>query len=236
MTVQQSGATKNSVTIRISGITEGARETRLWVPFSVGGDTSWEWCTLDDAISFGFIDDYILTGDLANGTIEIVVSRSYLSESKVLFVRVRNVEILPETSETIEKASVILSTVTGFEYDNDAYKQAGQPIDITLSDMRTINRFGSDIDYLVGSGEGTYYPLDDVLDDADIFADYLRLPVENMFAAATENSWYLGENYSYIMTRANYLLNNVESGADFKAEYFNVVAEMINHFRLSFTV
>jgi hypothetical protein len=107
--------------------------------------------------------------------------------------------------------------------------------------MRRINLFGSDIDTLISGnkpedGGGSYYALTSVGSGDSIFADYLNLPAQHILNASIVEPDLIGESYSKVYSCARNVANNCVSGADFKAKFFNDIADAINNFNLTCTI
>ena len=223
MTVEQVGRTTNSVTINVSGITEGDRQTWIWEP------KTGEWYTLQDAYQNGFIQGFDVA-DFAdnNGDIKIYVSDEF--NGGVLITKVENL------NTSTGNWDVLLSCVLGFEYENNSTKYAGDLIDITVRDMQIINIFGSDIDFFINDGDGTYYPLDGAESGDEIKGEYLSFPAQNIWNAAYNNRELLGDYYYVVWNYTSDIMDNCVSGADFKALWFNGIKYAINNFNMSITV
>jgi hypothetical protein len=234
LTVTQVGRTTNSITINVSGITQGDRQTFVWIEYS---SKKYDWFKLDVAYTKGYISDYTpkaADNPSSNGNITITFKNSYWPY-KVAFIKVANV------NTTAGDKEIQIKTVFKFEYDNSSTKYSGNDIDITVADMRRINLFGSDIDTLISGnkpedGGGSYYALTSVGSGDSIFADYLNLPAQHILNASIVEPDLIGESYSKVYSCARNVANNCVSGADFKAKFFNDIADAINNFNLTCTI
>lgn len=225
MTVKQVDREVNSVTINISGMTEGDRRTSVWMP------DNGEWFTLQEAKANGYISDfYVADLNDNNGDITVVMPYDYYKEYKVVDIKVENVNTQSGDSW------VMLNAVLKFEYENSQTKSPGNDIDITVADMKAINLFGRYINYWLNVGDGLYYSLEGVDVGDAIFADYLSRPAQNILDAAYDNSGFLGTYYSAINRKTSNIVDNCVSGADFKASFFNNIADAINSFNLSYSI
>lgn len=224
MTVEQVGRTTNSVTINVSGITEGDRSTSVYIPRKN------EWYTLHDAKENGYITDFYVANLVDNnGDITVVLNKNY-NPFKLAYLKVENIKADGSADY------ITLPTILAFEYEGKFPKNTGDEIDITASDMLEINLFGSDIDANMGSGEGIYFTLSDMGGRGSaIYAEYLKLPAQNILNAALKEQYLQGYYYSVVTTFTNYILDNCKSGADFEATFFNDIYHAINDFNLSVT-
>ena len=226
MTVEQVGRTTNSVTINVSGITKGDRQTSVWIPDKA------DYFTLQTAKANGYISDFYVV-DLVqnNGDITIELPYSYYKEFKTVDIKVENV------SGSTVYAGARITAVLAFKYEGTASKRTGEDIDITVNDMKAINKFGAYIGAWIGGDDGWHYYLDGVGVGDKIFADYLRKPAEHILNAALTNTRYLSSGYyNYICSCTQDIVDNVKSGADFKASYFNNIYTAITAFNMSITV
>jgi hypothetical protein len=222
ITLRQIGGDIDTVRFSVSGIAND-RQTYIWI---------WQqedWIALDDAWKRGYISSYS-TALGNNGVIAVVPdSASIASGHKLWAFYVANVKdgVTTETSE-------VLYTVLGFEYDGEAEKYAGGEVDITINDLQNINRFGEKLSYFIAKNDETeYYPLGDVRPGDVIFADYIVLPAQNILAAAKSCSTAKLSNRADIISMMNNIVDNVRSGSEFKAEYFNDLKDCINNFYMS---
>ena len=225
LTVAQVGRSCNSITVRVSGITEGDRETSVYVP------AAGERLTLQQAKEYGFVSDFYVA-DLSanNGSITIEIADRYLS-CKVIKVYVKNIN-----TSTGDK-TVLLPAVLDFEYENGFPKVTGGEIDITVLDMKEINLFGMYLDLWIGGSDETfYYTLDGVSKGDDIYYEYLALPAQNILNAAffAYNDYSMpSDNYDAVTVYATDIKEGCAAGADFKAQYFNDIMYAITRFNLS---
>ena len=236
MTVTQVGRDTNGVTINVSGITKGDRQTYIWIPGILLNSNDGDWFTLQSARDRGYVTGiYVADYTTNNGDITVWVSEEYYSEIKVIDLYVMNGINIGESNQVIY-SELMIPTILDFEYENSRTKVSGADIDITISDLRDLNLFGFFLDHWVygGTESGYYYPLDDVFVGDDIYADYLRQPADLIYETAY-NCDYIGSNYSKIYTYTRDIINNCVSGADFKASWFNNIAEAIRNFNLSIT-
>ena len=234
MTIKQVGRTTNSVTINVSGITSHYRKTYIWIPGAILNASSGQWYPLQQAKDNGYISDFYATSvDGVNGDITIVIPNWYL-QYKVVDLTVENVHA--NTGDVI--ASAYLETVLDFKYENSFPKAKGEDIDITVADMRELNLFGKYIDLWVNGGGGGYLwnDLNDEVSGDKIYAYYLRDPAGNMYDAAVACRSVLGASYGTIIGYLDDIVDECESGADFKASWFNNIVYAIRKFNFSITV
>lgn len=230
MTVAQVNRSTNSVTVNVSGITEGDRQTYVWITNTILDSTDGVWYSLQKAKNYGYISDFEVTDINANnGDITIYIPDKYAKEYKVWDIKVENIN----TSDG--DFWIVLNTVLGFEYDNSFPKYAGDTIDITVNDMQQINLFGGYIDSWINSGDGIYYPLDDVFEGDSVFAEYFVTPSQNIWNTAYNNRDLLGGYYNVVWNYTSDIVDNCVSGADFKALWFNGILYAINNFNMSYT-
>lgn len=232
MTVEQVGRTTNSVTINVSGMTTGDRQTYVWMPPDIINSSDGDWFTLQQAKANGYISDFYVTSyENNNGDITIELPYKYYKEYKTVDIKVLNVS----GGTTLRGARII--TVLGFNYEGTKSKRSGEDIDITVADMKAINKFGAYIGAWIGYDDGWHYYLDGVDTGDKIYAVYLSKPAEHILNAAINNSNYLtGGYYKYVYDCTSDIVNNVKSGADFKASYFNNIYTAITAFNMSITV
>ena len=245
MTVSQVNRTTNSVTINVSGITQGNRQTYIWIPGDVLNSNNGKWYTLQKAKSYGYISGYdVVSYESNNGDIRIYVSDEYLEVGhRAVDVTVIN---LPDgyvssgvRDDDIDNALtwIYLTFVLDFNYENSFPKLAGEEIDITVNDLREINLFGVDIyNFVMGSTNGEYYPLSSADKGDKIKAEYLRLPAQNIWNTAYNKRELLGDYYMVVWNYTSDIIDNCVSGADFKALWFNGILYAIRNFNLSCTV
>lgn len=233
MNVSQVDRATDSVTINVSGITKGDRQTYVWIPHTILNSDEGGWFTLKKAKTNGYIYDYY-AADLNsnNGDITVQMTGRYCRQQKTVGLRVKNGINIDTTSETLYDY-IDIYTVLDFEYENSFPKVAGSDIDITIADMKALNFFGRDMDMWFSNGEGLHYPLDDVVSGDYIYADYLWYPANNILNAAINCPDLYGSNYSKVYNYASNIVNNCVSGADFKAQYFNDILYAIRNFNLS---
>jgi len=226
MTVTQTASTPSSVTITVEGMADSSsRQTYVWITDTIGiGD----WMTLTNAAQNGYItiqtDPYVNNGD-----IKIGIAKAY-RDYKVWQFEVR--ELIDENEDYYNW--VIISTILGFEYENANTKVSGEPIDITVEDLRQINLFGLYIDWWIGNVEGVYYPLDDVNSGDDVYWFYLADPAININNAAFKWSTELGWRYSVVASSASDIADRCTwSDVPFEALFFNEMKWAINNFMMS---
>lgn len=229
--VAQVDRTTNSITINVSGITEGSRRTSVWMPSGMLNSSSGKWYTLYDAKDNGYISDfYVVDYATANGDITITVSNKYLNKGyRVVDVKVENIDTAAGDKD------IWLSTILDFEYENSFPKKSGSEIDITVDDMKELNLFGLYIDYWINGGDGIYHPLETAQSGDEIEAVYLWQPAKNILDTAI-NCNNLGTNYDKVWGYISGIVNKCVSGADFKALWFNDIVYAIRNFNLSYTV
>lgn len=229
MTVEQTASTINTVTINVSGITDGARSTYIGISDGkMYEDDGW-WLTLRDAKDHGYIFNYeVQSTASANGYIIVTMDDDYL-DYKVIQFKVVHIKT-DGTEET-----VIFPAVLGFEYERSKTKRRDSEIDITVKDMREINLFGACM-YSCITGEYVWAnTLDGVYSGDPIYADYLAEPVSRML----EVVGYFASLGSKLTAKDLLLLNDVVtycvSDAEFKADWFNWVSHVINNCHLKLT-
>lgn len=242
MTVTQVGRDINGVTINVSGITKGDRQTYIWIPESLLNTSVGKWFTLTEARDRRYVTGiYVADYNTNNGDITVWVSEEYYSKFKVIGLYVKNGINIDTPNEVIYSQTPTLYTILDFQYENSKEKVQGAEIDITVSDMQGLNLFGIYIynwvhpDPVADIDKNYFYPLDDVFAGDEIRADYLRQPA-NLIYETAYNCDYIGSNYSEVYTRTKDIINNCVSGADFKAKWFNDIVEAIRNFNLSITV
>lgn len=230
ITVEQVARSYNSITMNVSGMLEGDRQTFVLVSPDVRGDTStdeWEWYTLQTAKANGYISDFYVT-DLGNnnGDIEVTIPYQYAKTHKVWRFCVRNLV------DGAVKADVVINTILGFEYDYTETKVTGEVIDITRNDMLQTNLFGTQI----GSWAAdlyTYYYADSDMGYTEIDYDYLLLPAQNILnGAKTLYTAGVLADYLFVYGYIYSTTQNVKSREPFKAQYFNGVKDAINNFNM----
>ncbi len=240
MTVKQVGRTTTSVTINVSGITEGNRQTYIWMPSTILNSSKGEWIPLGEAATLGYITAIETDFEANNGDITVELPKKYYKDFKVVQFEVHNVDTQSGDS------GVFISTVLKFEFENnpDYDKIPGEDIDITVNDLKTINKFGWNIAYWMcvdkngnPTHDGLHYPLDGVVSGDPIFAFYLSQPASNIAYAADFNIQYFrGTSYDAVYQNSYNVSKYCFSGADFKALYFNQIKDAINYFNLSVTI
>ncbi|MBQ5851656.1 MAG: hypothetical protein IIW54_12730 [Lachnospiraceae bacterium] len=233
MTVKQVGRKKNSVTINVSGITDGDRQTSVWMPADVINSSTGMYFTLQDASRYGYITSfYVASLDDANGDIEIVVSDAYLNKGyRLLDVKV----------EIVKNKQVVswlnINTILGFNYEKSATKVAGEEIDITVKDMRELNLFGYYMCLWMANPEERvlYHTLEGIQKGDVIYADYMTTPAANILTALYANiANFVGINFSGVV---EYLVSaHVRPGDAFRAYAFNNIKSAINGFNISKSV
>ncbi len=234
MTVSQIGRTKNSVTINVSGITEGDRQTKVWIPGNFLNSTNGKWYTLQNAKSAGYISDYYVADITANnGDITVYMNENYLNEGfRIVAFNVENISSSGSLLNSIE----IFNAVLKFEYERSFPKYQGNDIDITVADMKEINLFGLYIDAWIIGGEGRYYTLDGVSIGDNIYYEYLWQPAQNILNAANIHPWLTGAYRSMVLDYTTPIVDGCYERADFKALFFNGILYAINSFNLSVTI
>lgn len=243
MTVTQVGRDINGVTINVSGITKGDRQTYIWIPESLLNTSVGKWFTLTEARDRRYVTGiYVADYNTNNGDITVWVSEEYYSKFKVIGLYVKNGINIDTPNEVIYSQTPTLYTILDFQYENSKEKVQGAEIDITVSDMRGLNLFGIDVyawihpDPVDDPDNYGWYPLDDVIAGDEIYADYLRAPAKLICETAYKLKDYIEPNYSNSYIRIMDIVNNCVSGAEFKAEWFNDIVEAIRDFNLSITV
>lgn len=229
MKVEQTGRSENSITVTVSGMTEGDRQTYIWIPDVVLGENEGALFTLAKAKSKGYIDGYDVTDfDNNNGDITVYFPDSYIQKCLLCTLIIRNIVGDSYTDMKIE-------TVLAFVYENTISKQSGVAIDVTVEDMRKINLFAAYIDSWIGeNAEAAYYPLEDIEAGDEIESVFLHLPAENILHAcdvAIDKMTSLGA--AAVPAYSGYIVNHCESGAPFEAYMFNAIRNAINNFALS---
>lgn len=227
MTVTQVGRTANSVTINVSGIDygTGSRQTLIYIPKVE------DWYSLSEAKALGLIDDYEVSAvDSANGDITVYFFQEDIETNKVWQFEIAHIKA------SGGYAFAYLNAVLGFYYDGASVKYSGNMIDITVDDMKSINLFGAYIGGWIGETDALYYPLEDVEKGDIINAEYVYQPAENILLTAQKRVNELGTAYADIYTDMNYVYDDCASGGDFKADYFNKLADAINNFNLTISV
>lgn len=219
VTLQQTGRTKTGVSFSVNGIT-GDRSTYIWIA------QRQKWLTLSDAKSAGYIASYYTFGG-DNGTISVNLDVLSVQEYKVWQFQVHNV-----VDGTTTESSGVLNTVLKFEYDNTQTKVAGNTLDVTVSDMKRLNLFALYIRSWILDEESQYYALENVAEGDDIHAVYLSICGSNILDAASSQTTSTLPNKSEIISLSSEISNNVESGAEAKAEYFNKIRDAINNFNM----
>lgn len=223
ITLTQTGRTATSVTFSISGIANQWSQRQTWIWNTIRR----EWVTLQTACSEGLISSYSAEGD-PNGSITVTANRQYAAEYKVWQFRVQ--EMLDGTTVS---SSNVLNTILKFKFEKSARKSPDAPLDITVKDLQNFNFFGSYIDSWINNGQGSYWILDSVSSGDPILADYLYLPAEHIYNAASAIN---SSNFPYregVKAFARKVLDNVYSGAIVTADCFNGLMNAINNFNLN---
>ena len=235
MTVSQVGRTTNSVTLNVSGITKGDRQTYIWIPNTISNTTS-GWFTLQNAKNSGYISDfYVADYSTNNGDITVSVPYKYYSTLKNVGFRIKNGINIGTANETLY-SSIDIYTILDFEYENSFPKYPGDDIDITVRDLQEINMFGRDIDMWFNDGYySEYYKLNTVSTGDYIFAVYLWVPSRNILDAAINHPNLTGTYYNKVYNHLSNIVDNCVSGADFEAQFFNDIVYAIRNFNLSYT-
>lgn len=234
MKVEQTGRSENSITVTVSGMTEGDRQTYIWITDVVLGENDGALFTLAQAKSKGYIDGYDVTDfDDNNGDITVYFPDSYIQKCLLCTLIIRNIVGDSYTDMKIE-------TVLAFVYENTIDKKPGEVIDVTVGDMRKINLFAAYIVKWIGeNAEASYYPLEDIEAGDEIKFKYLLLPAENILYAckvAFDKMTSLGA--AAVLASSGYIVNyckenHCESGVPFEAYMFTAIRNAINHFALS---
>ncbi len=230
----QVGRTENSVTINVSGITDGDRQTYIWITNVILGTKDGSWMTLQQAKNNGYITEfYTADFDSNNGDITVVIADEYAWEYKVWDLLVENVNTANEP--------VYISTVLWFNYDNASTKMQGESIDITVSDCIRLWCFGNSLRlWIVGDGEGVDYSIIDRLYMAEkgdeIFADYIRTPAQGILSSIQNVSPAIFPNYAPCHANIQDVVNRCKSGAEFEAQFFEEIKVAINSFNISVTL
>jgi hypothetical protein len=239
MTVKQVGRTTNSVTINVSGITEGNRQTYIWMPSTILNSSSGDWLTLSSAATKGYVTSIVTDFETNNGDITVVLPAKYYKDFKVVQFEVHNVDTKSGDS------AIFISTILKFEFENnpDGKKVSGEAIDITVNDLKEINKFGWNIAYWMCNDkngkpthDGLHYTLAGVVSGDPIYAFYMSQPASNIAYAADFNiAHFVGTSYDAVYTNSYNVSKRCVSGADFKALYFNQIKDAINYFNLTVT-
>lgn len=240
MRVRQVDRSTNSVTINVSGITVGDRQTYIWMPATILNSDSGYWFTLSEASSNGYITKIETDYETNNGDITVYLPQKYCQEYKVVDLAVINV------NTGFGNVEARISAVLQFKFKKnpDSDKAPGDDVDITVEDMRAINKFGCYIAYWMcldangnPTNQGIHYPLTGVESGDLIYADYLWQPAQNILYASDFNrDKFTGINFDKVNSNAYTIVNGCVSGADFKAYYFNGIKAAINNFNMSVTV
>lgn len=222
----QTERTKNSVTFSVSGITTD-RRTWVWV------ETLAEWVILSEAtVADGITDIETDGGD--NGTITVYFdSAAIKSGYKVWAFCVDDYSI---AEKKVISESDILYTVLFFDYENTTEKVIGKSIDLTVEDFKNMGMFAVQLFVFLGEYQSDldfYYYYDDVFQGYDIYADYLLLPAKQIYNAANKLTIKQLPLRAFIMKSMDNIIDNVRSGSDFKAEYFNDMYYAINQFNMN---
>lgn len=226
MTVEQVGKKTNQVTIRISGITEGDRQTHIGIPKQILNPNADEWMTLSTAQTNGYIT-FVTDLNANNGDITVTFNKKYLD------LGVRRAKFKVANVNTEYGGEIWITTFLKFEYANTFPKVSGEDIDITVKDLREINLFSRDISVGIGGFEYGYYPLNGVSAGDSIFAEYLSAPANNLLTATDYCPYLPSAYYTIINNYTSNIIKNCKSGAYFKADYFNEMLYAINSFNLS---
>ena len=228
MILEQVGRTKNSVTINVSGMTTGDRQTYIYMPGAMINSSDGGWFTLQVAKANGYISDFVVANlENNNGDIRVILPSKYYSVCKTVDFCVQNV-----SGQTLYSEKYI-TAILQFDFSNSFPKRAGEDIDITVSDMKEINNFGRFIDSWIGGGDGMYYPLTNVSSGDSIRAVYLSLPAENILNAAYNSIDNMDSSiYSFVCRCVTPIVDNCVSGADFEASFFNGIYNAINGFNI----
>lgn len=240
MTVEQVGRTTNSITINVGGITEGDRQTWVWEP------KTGEWYTLQAAEGYGYINGFDVANlDDNNGDITVYIPDEYADKYKVWAITVVNLVANKTDIGTLEEARtdnawIYISTVIGFEYENEKYKKSGEKIDITVRDCLHLWYFGNYMSFWIcENGEEIDYGILDCLYTSDtgdeIYADYLSAPARGILEAVEDSIDYV-PNYVPVFANVNDVVDRCKSGADFEAQFFEEMRVAINNFNMSITV
>jgi hypothetical protein len=126
-------------------------------------------------------------------------------------------------------------TILRFQYDNTVTKTPGKKVDITINDLQRINDIGAYINKWIIGGSGLRYTFSEDDRGTNIQATYLTLPAENIYDTAVSLGSTKLPNSNYIKNLMLDIIDNVKSGAYFKASYFNNMALAINSFDLTMT-
>ena len=251
MTVTQVGRGINGVTINVSGITKGDRQTYIWIPGTLLNSENGEWFTLTEARARGYVTGiYVADYNTNNGDITVWVSEEYYSKLKIIGLYVVNGVNLhlydpnesPIDSNVVIYLNATITTILDFQYENSKEKVRGAEIDITVSDMQGLNLFGIDVyawihpDPVDDPENYGFYLFDNVFAGDEIYAEYLRAPAKLIYETAYNLMDYIDSNYSDSYESIMEIVNKCVSGADFKAEWFNDIVEAIRNFNLSITV
>lgn len=222
----QTDRTKNSVTFSVSGITTD-RRTLIWV------ETLEEWVVLSNATVADGVTD-IDTDGVNNGTITVYFDSAAINSGyKVWAFKVQDYDIA--NKEVISESEILYAGLL-FEYENTPEKEAEKSIDLTVKDFKNMGMFAVRLFIFLGTYQSDLdacYHYDDVFQGDDIYADYLLLPAKQIYNAANQLTKQQLPPREHIKESMVNIIDNVKSGADFKAEYFNDMYYAINQFNMN---
>lgn len=239
ITVEQVDRTYNSITMNVSGMLEGDRQTYILISPNVRGEKDndygnwttddWEWYTLPDAKAKGYISDYWVT-DLGNnnGDIKVDIPNKFAETHKVWRFAIFNLV----DGDIV--ADITFNAVLEYDWDYTSKKVTGEPIDITRDDMIALNLAGVQLAWWAADLTGIYYYSSSDIDYGEIYSEYLQLPAENIANGAHEINGKLTSYlnvYGYV-----YSSTQVTPGATFRAGYFNDIKNAINNFNMKVSV
>lgn len=206
--LQQQSSTADSITLFVSGIYQ-ARRTEIWL-WPLAREN--KWVDLNEARDLGYLT---FTTDGANGEITVYFDNAAnVSYYKVWDFRCSDVGAATRTTD-------VLHALIGFEYQNEQTKRAGQPIDITWKDIDSINKYAMWIsECMINTiSSGLYSFTEDDIGE-DIYADYLKKPMQVMRTVANELPKNELLHKSDILDMLDTVIDNLYSGAAFRAVLF----------------
>lgn len=222
----QTERTKNSVTFSVNGITTD-RRTLIWV------QTLEEWVVLSNATVADGVTG-IDTDGVNNGTITVYFDSAAINSGyKVWAFKVQDYDI---ANKKVISESEILYSVLLFGYENTEEKEIGSPIDITVKDFKNISKFAWWIYKYLGTTDSDideYYIYDGVVSGDVIYAEDLLRPAQHIRNAISNLTISAVPLKGKIIEYTEDIIDNVRSGADFKAKYFNEIWLAINQFNMN---
>lgn len=227
MTVSQVGRTTNSVTINISEITEGDRQTYIWIPDNFNDPFTGKPYTLSAAKNAGYIDYYVPDETQNNGIIEVYPQNDYLERGgKLLWLGVENIN-----TSSGDTGRAGLATL-GFEYERTSVKKRGADVDITVSDINEISCFVESYYRWVLIENISIEKLPEAYKGSPIYAHYLQTPASYLYnvVSRAEPLFNANGDGADSLEKVYEVKENCISEADFKAEWFNNIADVIGNF------